>query len=321
VVVLRRNAADVNGNGKLDLMMVGPSGPFNNVYTFLGNGDGTFGAYTVNQIPYNVPSLNYAAFADVNSDGNLDVVGTDSQSIYVILANTSTYSVYQSPNPNQSFQSVTVADVNGDGKPDIVAVDYNNDLAVIYLNNGNGTFSGSEAAKSFSTGYGTYPVSIGVADVNGDGKPDLLSVNSRTGDLTVLLGNGDGTIGSPSVGYDATISPVGMPVIGDFNGNGKPDVVIASGSYYWSPSVNLAYLQGYGDGTFRAAPMAYTQPPDNVPNSAYSINVATGDLNGDGKPDVVIGNSGDSSIGVSVFLSNGDGNVPARLQRRHHHRY
>jgi len=147
--------------------------------------------------------------------------------------------------PGYDPVAIVVADFNGDGIPDLAITDAVSTVTVL-LGNGDGTFM---AAPALTTG--TYPVVPGglvVADFNGDGIPDLAVVNSivgnnNTGNVTVFLGNGDGTFttvaSNPSVGGGAQ-----SIVAGDFNGDGIPDV--ATGVY----GDGVILLLGNGDGTF-----------------------------------------------------------------------
>src|SRR5712691_5002071 len=137
------------------------------------------------------------------------------------------------------------------------------------------------------------PSGIVVSDFNGDGKPDLAVVNFGDWTAWVLLGNGDGTFLPAKNIYFA--SGGGFPwyiAEGDFNGDGKPDLVITN---YGDNSVSV--LLGNGDGTFQA--------PRTFLVGIHPGLVAVGDFNGDGKPDLVVSNV-DSNT-VSVLLGNGDG--------------
>jgi len=137
---------------------------------------------------------------------------------------------------------------------------------------------------------GTAPVAAAVGDFNGDGKPDLAVVNSGSGDVSILLGNGDGTF-QPAVKYPAGASP-SFIAVGDLNGDGKLDLAVANGS-----ANTVSVLLGNGDGTF--------QPPVQYSVGSSADFVAVADFNGDKKLDL-LASSGGSQLTLSILLSNGD---------------
>jgi hypothetical protein len=204
--------------------------------------------------------------------------------------------------------SLAVADLNGDGKPDVVVCHYTSIAGYpkgalgVLLGNGDATF---QPAVIYDSG-GVYAQSVAVADVNGDGKPDLLVGNSfagpgygqGSGTVGVLIGRGDGTF-EPAAGYDAGgILP--SIAAADVNGDGKLDVLAAN----WG-SNSVGVLLGNGDGTFR--PVVTYDSGGKVPTS-----VAVGDANGDGKPDLLVANWWTAyqhiqNGAVAVLMGNGDG--------------
>ncbi len=152
----------------------------------------------------------------------------------------------------------------------------------------------------YATGYLPYSVAIG--DFNGDHKLDLVVANSdnhakvhRT--VSVLLGNGDGTF-QPQVQYGTGNGAVSVAV-GDFNGDGKLDIVTAN---LHDSAVNV--LLGNGDGSF--------QPSVEYGTLQRPWSVAIGDFNGDGKLDLAVA-CGNSDGRVSVLLGNGDGSFQASV--------
>ena len=278
--------ADVNGDGRPDLLTANYG--TNSAGVQLGTGTGTFGAVTsystgANSYPFSI------AVADVNGDGRPDLLTTNvgSSSAGVLLGTgTGTFGAVTSYSigANSSPHSIAVADVNGDGQPDLLTANSNNNSAGVLLGTGTGTFG---AVTNYSTGANSHPVSIAVADVNGDGRPDLLTANSNNNSAGVLLGMGTGTFGAvTSYSTGAGSQPVGMAVT-DVNGDGQPDLLTANSS-----SSTAGVLLGTGTGTFGAV-TTYSTGTGSQP---YGIAVA--DVNGDGRPDLLTANYAGSTAGV-----------------------
>jgi hypothetical protein len=181
------------------------------------------------------------------------------------------------------FWSVALGDFNGDGKLDLAVANGEENSISVFLGNGDGTF---QSAKN--TTVGLFPSPIAVGDFNGDGAFDLAFQNEgnsgRNSNVTVLLGNGDGTF---RTGQNLAVGYVNVaPAVGDFNGDGKLDLAIASPT---TSSINV--FLGNGDGTFQTAKSFAVGPINSAP--------VAGDVNGDGKLDLVVGGG--------VLLGNGDG--------------
>src|SRR5215468_6030879 len=203
------------------------------------------------------------------------------------------YSVGTSP------VAAAVGDFNGDGAPDLAVVNagnsgVSNDGNVsILLANSDGTF---QSAHNFVAGNN--PFSVAVGDFNGDGRLDIVVANNGIdisggwppGSVSVLLGNGDGTFRS-HVDYSTGSGPTSV-VVGDFNGDRRPDLAIAA------PQANVvSVLLGNGDGTF--------QPRVDYPVSARSVAIA--DFNQDGKVDLAVGGGFSGGGIVGILEGNGDG--------------
>ena len=146
-------------------------------------------------------------------------------------------------------------------------------------------------------GAGTNPSALAVGDFNGDGKLDLAVANEGSGNVSILLGNGNGTF-QAAVDYGAGSNPSSVAV-GDFRGDGKLDLVVANDG-----SNNVSILLGNGDGTFQAAV--------NYGAGSTLFAVAVGDFNGDGKLDLAVADA--VSDYVSVLLGNGDGTFKTAVQ-------
>ena len=150
---------------------------------------------------------------------------------------------------------------------------------------------------------GQNPQYVAVADLNNDGAPDAVVVNNTSGTINVLLNKHDGTGAfNPPATYSVGSSP-SWAAIADVNADGKPDIVVSN-----MTSGTISVLLNNGDGTFQAA-SSYTVLPAGVTGTPSPASVAIGDVNNDGKPDVVVANTGMNN--VSVLLNNGTGTFKA----------
>jgi len=238
-----------------------------------------------------------AITADFNHDGKLDIatVGENEPgTVSILLGNgDGTFQPAVSYATGQEPISVAAGDFNGDGIIDLVVANFRDSTVSILLGNGDGTF---QPHLDYATGV--YPDSVMLGDFNGDGKLDVVVTNfygtfgpPYYPSISILLGNGDGTL-QPHLDYiDLLTNPYAIN-IGDFNGDGKLDVVMATDTYATN---GAAVYLGNGDGTF--------QSPVGYETASSSISVEVADFNGDGKLDLAVG----TAAGVSILLGNGDG--------------
>ena len=302
-------AADLNGDGKPDLVIVGfvaNNELFYSVAVLLGNGDGTFQT----AVGYETGSADNVLIADLNGDGKLDLAipasdcanyscgsGNPGGDVSVLLSFGDGTFIGETNYPFQSASPATQvvsADFNGDGKPDIAAVTNfppgSTTPLGVYLGNGDGTFQ-AEVATSLSQPAG----GMVAGDFNGDGKSDLATLfpncpnnNCSPGDAVVLIGNGDGTFQSP-VEYIVGLRPEDLAV-GDFNGDGKPDLAVANFN-----SKTVSILLNNGDGTFQP----HVDYPADIGTDGPELMVAA-DFRGKGILDLAFASG-------SVLLGNGNG--------------
>jgi hypothetical protein len=296
---------DVDGDLRPDLVTA--NAPLNTVSVLQGNGKGVFSTlatYATGAVPFSV------AIGDFNGDTRPDLVTAN----YSYYSYTATVTVllgsgggFFEDRKDYGMEttpiSVAIGDMNGDGKLDLVTADpgysypFLNSSVSVLLGIGDGRFPTRE-----DYGTGDSPWSVAIGDLNGDGKLDLVTANSSYGSdsVSVLLGHGNGTFDG-QMGYHTGTSPRSV-AIGDLNGDGKPDLVVAG-----TGSDSVSVLLGNGNGTF---PTTVSYSTGIYPVSSYSV--AIGDLNGDGKPDLVVAST-NTSEGVSVLLGQGNGTFPTAV--------
>ena len=317
---------DLNGDGKPDIAVVNCGNAANNhcigaggnAGILIGNGDGTFQPVVSMPLGGGGFGAIAVAIADINADGKLDVIVagdcTSGGCGGVLLGNGDGTFKPEIPFGSAGLIafSLAIGDVNGDGKLDAVI---GNQCATqacqtstvgVSLGNGDGTF---QPAVPYNSG-GIYPDGVAIADLNFDGKADLVVANSSTsttinqGDVGVLIGNGDGTF-QPVVAYPASEFGAAAIKVADMDGDGKPDVVVVNCSAFSGNcnggGGNVGVLLGNGDGTLK--PVVPFPPGGNTP---FAVGVA--DLNGDSKPDIVVGNCNSNVCGnapgaVTVLLN------------------
>ncbi len=280
---------DFTGNGHLDLAVTDLNG--NDVQILLGNGDGTFiqGA----TIPTSAQPSSVTA-ADLDGNGIIDLAvatirGSD-LTIYQGRGDGTFTAVQEFPLASQCL-SVVAGDFEGDGRPDL-AVACASDNAVQILQNQGGRFV---PAVRLQTGW--FPYALTVANFNGDGHVDLAVANYGSDDISIFLGQGDGTfLVQAPVPAGAGTADVAAA---DLTGDGRADLVTAD-----FVGLTVSVLMGNGDGTFRAP----NRPA--LPTSPAAIVAA--DLTGNGIEDLIVADQ--NANDVEILLGRGDGSFRAPIR-------
>ena len=292
-------AADVNGDGRIDLISANIGA--NTLSVLTNNGSGNFALATSPSVGLQPGSV---AAADVNGDGRADLISANSgfgaNTLSVLTNNGSgNFALAATLAVSNRPESVAAADVNGDGSTDLISTGFGSHTLSVLTNSGGGAFT-----LAASPNAGTNTSSVVAADVNGDGRTDLITANGNANSLSVLTNNGTGGfVLATSPNFGTAPSSV---VVADVNSDGRRDLISAL-----VDANAVAVLTNNGSGSF-----IYLESV-SVGIAPYSV--AAADVNGDGRVDVISANLTSGTLSVltnrgsgrfSLAVSPGVGNSP-----------
>ena len=257
-------AADFNGDGKPDLAVTNYFS--DTVSVLLGNGNGTFQVATTYAVG-NGPTAIVAG--DFSHDGRLDlaVANYDSSYLSLLLGNgDGTFSAANTYSVGGGVNSLDVGDYNGDGNLDLAAVNESNPTISILLGNGDGTF---QAAPIYYVAVNASRAAS--ADFNGDGNLDLALTTG--GSISVLLGNGNGTF-LPEQNSGVTMASADAVAVGNFGGDGLPDLAVANSAYGTVTVLLNQEVAGLGTTIIQAARPAISSLPGQVALSSVRASLS-----------------------------------------------
>ena len=315
--------ADLTGNGKLDIIVTDSAN--DTIIVLLGNGDGTFQSQTDTEFVNNTgtPAPTYQtgggpvsiAVADLTGNGKQDVVVTnyDDGTVGVFMGKgDGTFGSEIAYSCGNGPTNVEIADMNGDGKPDLVVSNAVDDTLAVMFGNGDGSFKAPILTRLGAINNTATLQTAVVADINKDGKLDVISTTTNDSGSTIeyLQGRGNGTFAP--IQFLVTGLQTRYVKVADLDGDGNLDLV--TGSF---ANNTITVRLGNGDGTFGPATL-YPATDLSAATGKFAFDV--GDLRGNKRFDIMAVDPSDGTVDVMLNGGHGDfhpanttlvGNTPA----------
>jgi MBG domain (YGX type)/YDG domain/FG-GAP-like repeat/Secretion system C-terminal sorting domain/IPT/TIG domain/FG-GAP repeat len=288
---------DMDGDGKPDLVVSNYGSNTVSIYRNTSTSGAISFAAKVDYATGSYP-LSFS-IGDLDGDGKPDfAVANNGSNTVSVFRNTSTsgtisFAAKVDYTTGLGPYSVSICDLDGDGKSDLaIANEYSNTVSVFRNTSTSGIINASSFDVKVDFTTGSFPLSVSIGDLDGDGKPDLAVANSNSNTVSVFRNTSiSGVINASSfaakVDY-ATGSDPNSFSIGDLDGDGKPDLAVVD---YLSNKVSVL------KNTSRSDTISFAAKVDYITGTT-PITVSIGDLDGDGKPDLAIANFGSNTVSI-----------------------
>ena len=286
--------ADVDGDGKPDLVVAVGNDHVIAVYRNISSGGiltaGSFAPRVA--IPVGTGVNDNIVVADIDGDGKLDIVAVDRDlNRVMVLRNDCTpgniaFADRVDFATGNDPRGLAVRDMDGDGRPDIIVGNWaDSTISVLRNTSTPGDITSNSFAGALTFAAGSTPQSLAVADLDGDGKADIATANNNSSSSAISIFRNTSVSGQIQLASLVDLPGLGdgqAMTIGDLDGDGKPDLAVVYFLNGQSLSVyrNISRPRTLNSGSFA--------PPVNFPLGGWGNSIALGDLDGDGKPDVVV---------------------------------
>lgn len=303
---------DLDNDGILDAVTVAANS--HDASIFLGDGGG-FGPLAPAELVPSADSATLSAVvvADINGDGNADILATDRTSNRVFVAAgdgaggigpATTPSTQVGPGGTTPVD-LALADITGDGIADIVTANEGSDDVSVIPALAGGGFGGAAVYATRIGANGDAPTALAIADVDGDDHVDVVTADRNSDDVVVLKGTAGGALAAPIKfsTLDGTRGDGPADVaVADVTGDGLPDIVTANASH------DISILAKSGAGVAFDAPIVLATGDDSITGRGPA-DVKIADVTGDSIPDILVTST--TSADLSVFVGTGDGGFAA----------